>query len=357
MTEAAILFHLERQIAITVAILLLLICYGKNLLGSTVFQVGVVAIAVFDLGLAHKPFQFLLDPGLGAKSHMLPPAASADGQRLFYYPPGGNLHPSFVSVLGRPRFSKATALNTENLLPNTGLIYGYDYFQEIDALTRQPYNDFLDFANLVTPDRRVKLLRALNVRYVISFRELKATGLILSRRIPEQYSWLYEVSEPVPRVYVATAGLYETQPAKILRLLSEPQFDPRHQVIVDQPIAQINAMHLNSMAQITHYGNSRVVIEASLGGAGILVLADSYYPGWRVFVDGREGKILRANHFFRGVELSPGEHHVEFDYEPWSFALGLRISLSTLGLLILICLALWIKSLRMPSARYVFART
>jgi len=346
-TEAAILFHIERQIAITVAILLLLICHARNLLGSIIFQVGMVAIAVFDLGLVHKPFQFLLDPGLVAKSNMLPPPASADGQRLFYYPPGGNLHPSFVSVLGRPQFSKATALNTENLLPNTGLIYGYDYFQEIDALTRQPYNDFLDFANLMTPDRRVKLLRALNVRYVISFRELKAAGLTLLRRIPEQYSWLYEVKDPVPRVYVVAAGLQETQPAKILRLLSEPQFDPRNQVIVDQPVVGTKEPHLNGIAQITKYGNSRVVIEASLNGAGILVLADSYYPGWRVFVDGREGKILRANHFFRGVELAPGEHHVEFDYEPWSFALGLRITLWTLGLLILISLALLIKGLRM----------
>jgi hypothetical protein len=259
--------------------------------------------------------------------------------------------------LGRPQFTKATALNTENLLPNTGVMYGYDYFQEIDALTRQPYNDFLDFVNLATPDRRVKLLRALNVRYVISFRELKAAGLTLSRRIPEQYSWLYEVTEPVPRAYIATTSLQETQPAKIIRLISDPQFDPRTQVVVDKPIMLDKEANLEDVAQITHYGSSRVVIEAATSGAGILVLADSYYPGWRVFVDGRESKILRANYFFRGVELSPGEHHVEFEYGPWSFTLGLRISLLTIVLLVLVSLALSIKRLSMYRVRGVLART
>lgn len=356
-TQAAILFSMERQIAITLALLLLLICHAKNLIGSTIFHAGIVTIAVFDLGLAHQPFQFLLDPALVTKSNMLPTSARADEHRLFYYPPGGNLHPSFVSVLGRPQFTKATALNTENLLPNTGVMYGYDYFQEIDALTRQPYNDFLDFVNLATPDRRVKLLRALNVRYVISFRELKAAGLTLSRRIPEQYSWLYEVTEPVPRAYIATTSLQETQPAKIIRLISDPQFDPRTQVVVDKPIMLDKEANLENVTQITHYGSSRVVIEAATSGAGILVLADSYYPGWRVFVDGRESKILRANYFFRGVELSPGEHHVEFEYEPWSFTLGLRISLLTIVLLVLVSLALSIKRLSMYRVRGVLART
>ncbi|HKA33162.1 MAG TPA: YfhO family protein, partial [Candidatus Binatia bacterium] len=76
--------------------------------------------------------------------------------------------------------------------------------------------------------------------------------------------------------------------------------------------------------------NMRVDINASLDAPGILVLADSYYPGWRVYVDGKEGEILRANLFFRGVKLAPGEHRVEFRYEPRSFQIGLWISLATL---------------------------
>lgn len=342
-THAAILFHLERQIAITVVILLLLVCETKNLLSSTLFHVGIVAVAVFDLGLAHKPFQFLLDPALVTKSKMLPVSFRADGTRLFYYPPGGNLHPSFVSVLGRPPFVKATALNAENLLPNTGVMYGFDYFQEIDALTRQPYNDFLNFANLASPDRRVKLLRALNVRYVISFRELKATGLTLSRQIPEQYSWLYEVKDPVPRVYIASATLHETQPAKILRLLSDPQFDPTKQVIVDTSTQLAPQGISQGNAAIKIYRNNQVQIDAQLSEPGILVLTDAFYPGWKVHVDGKEQKIMRANYLFRAVELPAGNHKVEFIYDPESFKVGLIISLCTAGLLVAVPLVSWFR--------------
>jgi uncharacterized membrane protein YfhO len=39
--------------------------------------------------------------------------------------------------------------------------------------------------------------------------------------------------------------------------------------------------------------------------------------------------MLRANALFRGVVVEPGEHDVEFKYEPESFKLGVLISLLT----------------------------
>jgi uncharacterized membrane protein YfhO len=83
------------------------------------------------------------------------------------------------------------------------------------------------------------------------------------------------------------------------------------------------------------YADQRVTLEASLNRSGILVLADSFYPGWRAYVNGQEKEILRANLFFRALHLSAGEHVVEFRYEPRSFTIGLTISLVTLTSLIL----------------------
>ena len=356
-THGAILFHLERQIAITLAVFLLLFCQTQKLLGLMLFRVGMVAVAMLDLGITNKPFQFVADPSLVATSKIPAPSFQTTGGRFFYYPPGESLHPSFVSVLGRPNYLKATALNTENLLPNTGVMYGVDYFQEIDALARQPYSDFLNFANLASPDRRIKLLRALNVRYVISFRKLTAAGLTLSRQLPEQYSWLYEVNDPVPRVYIVADTLLETQPAKITRILSSKEFDAAKMVIVDRPVSGRLQSDASSSAVITNYGNSSVTIKTAATGAGVLVLADSYYPGWKVFVDGREGKILRANHFFRAVELSAGEHEVRFEYAPWSFTAGLWISLLTLSLVVLATLAIAVKNAIALRSYSVLAQT
>ncbi|WP_233277973.1 YfhO family protein [Myxococcus stipitatus] len=58
-----------------------------------------------------------------------------------------------------------------------------------------------------------------------------------------------------------------------------------------------------------------------------LVVSDSHYPGWRATVDGKDVPIHRANLALRAVRLSPGEHHIRFDYQPTSFRLGLVLSL------------------------------
>lgn len=58
---------------------------------------------------------------------------------------------------------------------------------------------------------------------------------------------------------------------------------------------------------------------------GFLVLKDSFDPWWKVFVDGKEGKVLVANDLFRGVLLNPGRHIVEFKYVPKIFYFGLLV--------------------------------
>ena len=45
-----------------------------------------------------------------------------------------------------------------------------------------------------------------------------------------------------------------------------------------------------------------------------------------VAVDGEAGKILKANHYYRAVQLGPGEHILEFDYFPEGFREGLIVT-------------------------------
>lgn len=72
--------------------------------------------------------------------------------------------------------------------------------------------------------------------------------------------------------------------------------------------------------------SSRLVLTVEASAAALLVLSDSYYPGWRASVDGVERPVLATNLAMRGVELSAGRHRVELAFRPWSHRVGLATS-------------------------------
>lgn len=89
--------------------------------------------------------------------------------------------------------------------------------------------------------------------------------------------------------------------------------------------------------RINEYRPRRVSVEAKLRQPGLLVLTDTYYPGWSVFVDGARSALVRVNGLVRGVLLPAGAHRVEFVYRPVSFAAGATISCICLAALCLLC--------------------
>ena len=108
-----------------------------------------------------------------------------------------------------------------------------------------------------------------------------------------------------------------------------------------------------AQADIERYENSVVTVRVTASQASVLVLADSYYPGWKAFVDGKETKILKANHFFRAVVLPKGAHRVEFVYDPWSFRLGWMISTFTLTSILIVSLGGFLRHRKVAAANRI----
>jgi hypothetical protein len=333
-TIAAILVILEKQIAVSVTLALLFGLSRLGVLRATLLRPLLVLTVFLDLSSANKQLHFLRDEKLLQSAERIIEKPPADYGRLFYYPPGDNLHPSIMKVAGNPTYEKATEIPLNNLLPNAGLFYGFEYFQDIDALGRRSYTDFLNFINSLPADRRGKLLRAVNVKHVVAFHSLEVKGLELVREFPEHYSKLYEVTDAVPRTYVAEHAVYNLDPKSTLERMTSESFDPLRDVILDAPVHLETEGVFQSNAAITVYENNRVLIDAQLSEPGVLVLTDAFHPGWKVFVGGQEQTIRRANYLFRAVELPAGNHRVEFVYDPISFKIGLMISSLTLAFLI-----------------------
>ncbi len=64
---------------------------------------------------------------------------------------------------------------------------------------------------------------------------------------------------------------------------------------------------------------------------GLLVLADTYYPGWKATVDGEKSEIHAVDGAFRGVFVPEGKHQVVFRFSPASIKIGLVLSVLALA--------------------------
>ncbi len=63
----------------------------------------------------------------------------------------------------------------------------------------------------------------------------------------------------------------------------------------------------------------------------VMMISESWYPHWHVYVDGKEEELLRVNYAFQGVRLDQGEHQVVFKYQrPIYFQLGYSLTALTL---------------------------
>jgi hypothetical protein len=66
-----------------------------------------------------------------------------------------------------------------------------------------------------------------------------------------------------------------------------------------------------------------------------VILADVYYPGWTLTIDGKPAPIYRVNRLMKGAGVAAGKHHLVYTYDPRSFQLGKIVSMLGLAVLAL----------------------
>jgi len=123
--------------------------------------------------------------------------------------------------------------------------------------------------------------------------------------------------------------------------------DPREEVVLHEDgdmrrvaSVQLGPDHAPGEARIVVDRATEVVVDTQSMRGGLLVLADTYYPGWQVTVDGLEQPILRANAMQRGVAVPPGTHRVAFEFRSASVRWGWLLTAAGVALLIGAALAL-----------------
>ena len=116
-------------------------------------------------------------------------------------------------------------------------------------------------------------------------------------------------------------------------------FDFRRElIIVDKNVGNLRGeRQVKGNVTVISYTPNKSILDCETDQDAFLYVSDTYYPGWRAYVDGKETKIYRANLAFRAVEVPKGKHAIVFKYVPMSFYIGLCLTI--IGFLL--CIWLW----------------
>jgi hypothetical protein len=145
-----------------------------------------------------------------------------------------------------------------------------------------------------------------------------------------------ENAKAFPPVWAVHKSLEVSDSKQARAMLADPQFDARHQVfMVGENPPKLVECGDDDVWMARHEPNY-VVIKAAMSCRGMVVLTDSWFPGWRARVDGRTAVIEKAYGAFRGVVVEAGDHTIEMRYRPWSVFIG--AAMTSMAVL----LALWI---------------
>jgi uncharacterized membrane protein YfhO len=96
------------------------------------------------------------------------------------------------------------------------------------------------------------------------------------------------------------------------------------------PLAPVEGPVVNpGTATVATYENITVTVQARALTNALLVLGDKYFKGWRATIDGKQTAIVPVNLVLRGVYVTPGDHTVEFIFDPLPFKIGKWLTLSS----------------------------
>lgn len=149
---------------------------------------------------------------------------------------------------------------------------------------------------------------------------------------------LIEFTGALPRARLYSQWTAESDDTRTLARLTDPNFDPEQQVLVDGPVTAKPAPGAPGTVEITDYHPRRVTLSAQAASPSVLLLNDRYAADWQVSVDEKPASLLRCNYIMRGVELPAGNHTVEFRFSPPSRALA--VSLAALAITFALALSL-----------------
>jgi len=181
-------------------------------------------------------------------------------------------------------------------------------------------------------------------------------SLELTRTLPENYlllddrgPFLYLRKSSLPRFFSAPAPRLLKERKLALEKICQQGLSKKHWWLsAENPdLFKPVYLKLSSPARaelgLEKEDTSGIRLKLDYQTPGWLVLLNLYYPGWRAYLDGSEVRIYPANYLFQAIPIPAGRHKLKMIFQPWSFSLGLYLSLGSLLFGIFLLVMIWIR--------------
>lgn len=255
----------------------------------------------------------------------------------------------------------------ESLLTHTGLIYGYrDWRAQEPMFTERALQaslmldpdyrtDAWNRYNMSMHDIRLQVAPMLGIRYFVFPNNIDpnnpavadSTRPPLKKLADSDGLGLWE-AEGVPGfAYLSDNITTEPDEASARNWMSTTTWTQTraYASMIEAPLDAISTIQPSSdgsspgAVSVDEYTPGHIRLTANAQRPSLLVVSESYYPGWHATLDGQPVQILRANYLSQGIVVPAGQHTIEMKYEPDSFRNGALLSVA--GLLGLAGLFIW----------------
>lgn len=198
-----------------------------------------------------------------------------------------------------------------------------------------------------------KILDLMNVGTVLSMVELRGEPLTPVRTLTygDQTLRVYHNDTAVPFAYIATASAQASTIEEAQAIITDPSFSPGTSVLLEEPLA-LDQAAVTAAVTVRRQEAESLQLATSTDGAGILVLNQTYYPGWKARIDGNPTRILPANIRQQAIVVPTGEHIIDVEYQPDSLRSGILIS-GAAHLLLMAAVAFDLASARSRTVRNI----
>ncbi|HOW54473.1 MAG TPA: YfhO family protein [Syntrophorhabdaceae bacterium] len=302
-----------------------------RLKGRAVAILAVVCVITVDLFLANYGYyNTLTREQLFIKDHaFVDRMKEGDGMGRYF------LTSKTITDLFPPRDINAMAAQYAPL-------YGLYSIDGIEVMRLSYYEEFLKFLNdSPTVTAAERYMDISGVRYLVTSYKLTANDfkMIESVKTVDRDAYLNEYTGYRGRFFLYSQAIFTSNEGDCMRYVKDERIDLKKTLIIcsEKMDKTTNLGITKGGVQLVSYSPNKVVLRYDADSDAFLYLSDTYYPGWRAYVDGKETKIYRANLAFRAIEVPKGKHTVVFKYVPMSFYIGLALTLLGIAL----CVWLW----------------